>query len=118
MGFKAGNQYGGRKKGSKNKSNSKVKAQVQQLLDDNMDMVQHDLDQLEPKDRIKFLIDLMNYTMPKMKSVEATVTSVIDMDDAKIERLERMNDLILEIEAERGNSDVDIEPNGDLFKDE
>jgi hypothetical protein len=117
--FKKGNTFGGRKKGSKNKTNSKVKEQVQRLLDDNLDMVQHDLDQLEPKDRIKFLIDLMNFTIPKMKSIDATVTSVTDMDDKQIAKLERMNDLMIEIEAERGNPDVDIdEPNGELFKDE
>jgi len=107
--FKIGNTYGGRKKGSKNKSNTQLKAQVQRLLDDNMDMVQDDLDHLEPKDRIKFLIDLMNFTIPKMKSVEATVTSVVDMSDEKIAKLERMNDLMLEIEAERVNPNIDEE---------
>ena len=72
-------------------------------------MVQDDLDHLEPKDRIKFLIDLMNFTIPKMKSVEATVTSVVDMSDEKIAKLERMNDLMLEIEAERVNPNIDEE---------
>jgi len=105
--FQKGNTFGGRKKGSKNKTNTQLKAQVQRLLDDNMDMVQHDLDALEPRDRIKFLIDLMNFTIPKMKSMDATVTSVIDMDDDKIAKLERMNDLILEIEAERGTPNID-----------
>jgi len=107
MPFEKGNPYGGRKKGSVNKKNSKVKESVQRLLDDNMDMVQYDLDQLEPRDRIKFLIDLMNFTIPKMKSVEATVTSVLDMSDDKIAKLERMNDLMLEIEAERGTPNID-----------
>ena len=101
--FKQGNPYGGRPKGSKNKTSSKVRESVQQLLDDNMDMIQHDLDQLEAKDRIKFLIDLMNFTIPKMKSVEASVTSVVELDENKIAQLERMQELLNDIEDERNN---------------
>ena len=49
MGFKIGNTLGkGRPRGSANKTNTKLKQQVQFLLDENIDMVQHDLDQLEP----------------------------------------------------------------------
>ena len=116
MGFQKGNAGGGRPKGSKSKASTQLKIQVQKLLDDNMDMVQHDLDQLEAKDRLKLMIDLMAFVMPKMKSVEATVTAVTDMSQAKIERLERMSDLMLEIEAERVNPDVDL--TGEVFKDE
>ena len=116
--FQKGNTFGGRKKGSKSKANTQLKAQVQKLLDDNMDAVQYDLDALEPRDRIKALFDLMSFVMPKMKSIDATVTSVIDMDDKQIAKLERMNDLIIEIEAERVNPDAIDEPNGELFSDE
>jgi len=35
-----------------------------------------------------------------MKSVEANITSIEDMSEEKIERLERMNELLLDVEAE------------------
>ena len=107
--FKKGNPYGGRPKGSKNLTSSKVREGVQKLLDDNMDEIQNDLDHLEPRDRIKFLLDLMNFTIPKMKSVESTVTNVNELSAEKIESLERMQELVDEIEAERINPNIAID---------
>lgn len=107
--FQKGNTFGqGRARGSKNKSSFKVKNAIQKLIDDNIDVVQYDLDQLEPKDRLKIMLDLMSFVVPKMKSIEANVTAVTDMSADKIARLERMNDLILDIESERNpNANTD-----------
>ena len=117
MGFQKGNKLGtGRPKGSTNKTNTKLKQKVQLLLDDNFQLVQDDLDRCEPHIRLKLMIDLMAYVMPKMKSVEATVTAITDMSQDKIASLERMNELMLEIEAERVNPDANI--TGDIFTDE
>ena len=107
--FKPGNKHGkGRVLGSKNKSSTTLKKQIQKLLDDNMGLVQDDLDRLKPLDRLKIMIDLFGYVMPKLKSIQAEVTSITDMSDEKIDRLQRMSDLMLEIEADRINPDANI----------
>jgi hypothetical protein len=107
--FKPGNKHSkGRVLGSKNKSSTTLKKQIQKLLDDNMGLVQDDLDRLKPLDRLKIMIDLFGYVMPKLKSIQAEVTSITDMSDEKIDRLQRMSDLMLEIEADRINPDANI----------
>ena len=101
--FEKDNKFGkGRILGSKNVITQDIKNRLQLLVQDNMSALQDDLDSLEPKDRVSAIINLINYTTPKLKSVEATVTSVTDMSPHKIERLERMSELIEGIKTDRG----------------
>jgi hypothetical protein len=72
MKFTKGNKLGGRKKGSKNKTTSEIREQFKLLLDANLDRIQSDLDQLEPKDRIKAFMDLARFVVPTLKSTEIT----------------------------------------------
>ena len=61
----------------------------------------------------------MSFTIPKMKAVEATVTAVTDLSADKIASLERMQEIVLEIEAERDSLKLDTnEPSDDIFSDE
>ena len=60
----------GRPKGSKNLANTKVRESFGLLLDNNLERMQKDLDELEPKDRLKLLIDISSFIIPKLKSVE------------------------------------------------
>ena len=71
--FKKGNKLGGRPKGAKNKTKNEVKEVLQDILEKNIDTVQTDLDSLEPKDRLKIMLELMSYIVPKMRSVEVDV---------------------------------------------
>lgn len=73
MAFKKGNKYGGRTHGSKNKNKGKVKEIISTLLDTNLSRIQEDLDALEPKDRLKIMLEMASYVIPKMKSVEVDV---------------------------------------------
>lgn len=116
--FKKGNSLGGRKKGSLGKATSKVKDTIQKILEDNADMIQWDLDQLQSRDRLKFMIDLMGFVVPKMKSVEAKITAVSEMSDNKIAQLERMNELMIEIQAEDITPTEDEEDNKEDKKEE
>ena len=102
MPFKAGNTYGkGRIKGSKNKVTKDIKDRLLKLVDDNMDDLQNDLDYLDHKDRVNAIIQLIQYTTPKLKTVDATVTAVTELSPSKIAELERMQELVKEIEAEK-----------------
>ena len=72
--FKKGNNLGGRTPGAVGKSNAKTKEAFALLLDNNLDRIQSDIDALEPKDRLKILIDLAGFIVPKQKAVEQSVS--------------------------------------------
>jgi hypothetical protein len=82
--FEKGNP--GRPKGSKNKVNTELRELIQQLFDDNFDTIQDDLESLEPKDRLKFMTDLLPYLMPKLQST--TYSQKIDLDSMTDEDLD------------------------------
>ena len=65
-----GKNNSGRPKGSVNKSNNKIRETFQLLLENNIEKIQEDLNELDPKDRIKLLLDLSSFIIPKMKSVD------------------------------------------------
>ncbi|MDR2585900.1 MAG: hypothetical protein LBC84_06765 [Prevotellaceae bacterium] len=64
---------GGRVKGSANKSTQTTRDWVQALIDDNRQRLEKDLSQLEPRERWQVIEKLLQYTTPKMQSVEAQV---------------------------------------------
>ena len=66
--FVAGNS--GRPVGSKNQTSSQIRDTFQLLLENNLEKIQDDLNELEPKDRIKLLLDLSNYILPKLRTTE------------------------------------------------
>jgi hypothetical protein len=66
--FVAGNS--GRPIGSKNLASSQIRDTFQLLLSNNLEKIQDDLNELEAKDRIKLLLDLASFIIPKMKSVD------------------------------------------------
>lgn len=75
MGFSKGNNFGGRKKGSKNKANTTLKKTFEKLLNDNLEGLQADLDALKPLDRLKVMIDLSTFITPRLKAVDMEVSS-------------------------------------------
>lgn len=77
----------GRPKGTPNKVTSTVKQWLTDLIDKNRRQMQKDLKALEPKDRLMILERFMQYTVPKMQSVEQKI------DFAKLTD-EQMNDII------------------------
>jgi len=71
MPFKKGHKKSkGRPKGSANKATSIVRQSFANLLEDNLPQLEQDLAELEPKDRIKLLLDLAKYVVPQLKSTE------------------------------------------------
>jgi hypothetical protein len=82
--FVAGNS--GRPIGSKNLASSQIRDTFQLLLSNNLEKIQEDLNELEAKDRIKLLLDLASFIIPKMKSVDLkedkTETILIDFNES------------------------------------
>ncbi len=90
--FEIGNP--GKPKGAKNKVNTELRELIQKLFDDNYQTIQDDLEALEPKDRLKFLSDLLPYLLPKLQST--THTKEIDLDGMTEEDLDKLIDRIID----------------------
>lgn len=78
-----GVRQNGRVKGQLNKTSSDVKKIYLQILTNNIDKIQSDLDNLEPLNRIKILIQLSEFILPKMRSVDV----IADIETTNIQPL-------------------------------
>jgi len=76
----------GRKAGTPNKATTEIKEAFQMLLEDNLPTLKRDISSLEPKERVKFMLDLASFIIPKMKSVDLkedkTETILIDFNES------------------------------------
>jgi len=64
------NNITGRPKGTPNKITNELRQQFTLLLAENFDKLQSDIDALEPKDRIKVLLELSKFVIPTLRSTE------------------------------------------------
>ena len=78
--FQAGNKLGGRTTGAKNKITYEIKEAFTLLVKNNIQGLDADLKQLQPKDRVKLIIELSKYLLPTLKSVEAEVKTSTDVN--------------------------------------
>ena len=60
----------GRQKGAGNREVKALRERINQLLDDNFEQVLKDFKSLEPKDRVQAFIKLMEFSLPRLKSIE------------------------------------------------
>jgi hypothetical protein len=67
-----GTKTGGRAKGTPNKNTAELREQFQQLVNDNINLLNDDIKALEPKDRIKAILDLSKFILPTLKATELT----------------------------------------------
>ncbi|WP_242121646.1 hypothetical protein [Aestuariivivens sediminicola] len=68
-----GLKTGGRKKGTPNKVTSSIREWLEKLIDKNRLQIQRDIKALEPKERLQILEKFMQYTIPKMQSVQTKI---------------------------------------------
>lgn len=68
-----GTKTGGRKVGTPNKVTNDLREKFSLLLEDNIDKLQSDLDLLEPKDRIKVLIEVSKFVIPTLKATDTNM---------------------------------------------
>jgi hypothetical protein len=75
MPFKKGNSGNpnGRKKGVPNKITQDLRESLQSFLETNGANFQAIFDQLEPKDKIRYYIDLLPFVVPKLQSTQLMV---------------------------------------------
>lgn len=63
----------GRKKGVPNKITQDLRGSLQSFLETNEATFQATFDQLEPKDKIRYYIDLLPFVVPKLQSTQLMV---------------------------------------------
>jgi hypothetical protein len=72
-----GYKTGGRSKGTPNKTTFEIRQMLTDILVSNIDTLQTDLSSLEPKERVKYLIDLSKLILPQLKQ-EDTNTKFVE----------------------------------------
>lgn len=60
----------GRPKGSQNRVTKELRQAISAFLEDNFEKLVNDFQVLSPKDKIKFYSDLLQYSLPKLQSVQ------------------------------------------------
>lgn len=83
----------GRKAGTQNKITGKTREVFQLIVEANHEQILKDIAKLEPKDRVKVILDMAQYFLPKMNSatIEANVKNETKVDLYK--QLEEMSGL-------------------------
>lgn len=70
MANNTGQKFGGRTKGVLNKDTAEIRNSFQLLIEDNLKQLEQDLKALEPKDRVKAILDLSKFVIPTMRATE------------------------------------------------
>lgn len=87
----------GTRKGIPNKASSQVREAFKQLVESNLPQMQSDLDSLEPKERIKFMLDMARFILPQLQT--------ISIDDLREKEVQGFNVLTINIKDNSNDSD-------------
>lgn len=85
------------RKGIPNRATNEVRKSFQLLVENNLERLQNDLDELEPKDRIKFILDMAKFILPTLQAVS--------VDDLREEEVQGFN--VLTINLKNNGNDTD-----------
>ena len=66
------------RKGVPNRTTQEIREKIKDIIDDNIEKFQNDIDQLEPKERLKVLIDLSKFILPTLKAVDMQTENIND----------------------------------------
>ncbi len=80
-----GTRQNGRTPGTQNKTTKEIRETFKNLLENNLEQVQNDLDSLEPKDRVLFLLKLTSFVIPTLRSIEVNEMNIKDIEPIIIE---------------------------------
>lgn len=72
MAFKGTPNREGRKKGIPNRTTTEIRESFNLLLSNNLEKLQKDLEELEPFQRIKILLEISKFIIPTLKQTELT----------------------------------------------
>lgn len=69
-----------------------IRERFQSILTDNLEQLTKDLQELEPKDRIKVLLDISRLVLPTLKSVESKESLTVEQPFFDITTIYRKKD--------------------------
>ena len=81
----------GTRKGVPNRINHEVRKSFQLLVENNLERLQSDLDELEPKDRIKIILEMAKFILPTLQAVS--------IDDLREDEAESFNVLTINLKS-------------------
>lgn len=87
----------GTRKGVPNRVTNEVRKSFQLLVENNLERLQNDLDELEPKDRIKFILDMAKFILPTLQAVS--------VDDLREDEAQGFNALIINLKNNGNDTD-------------
>ena len=90
------NNPNGRPKGSQNRITKELKGGIMSFLENNWHGVQADFDQLEPRDKLTFILKLLEYALPKQRSIDSNLLLESKIDALSDEKEELIINQILE----------------------
>ena len=92
-GFKGTPNRNGRKLGSKNRANLKIKEAFSQIVQDNVEQLINDIKSLTAKDRVNAILTMAKFIVPSLKAVEMDATVDNEVNNSElIERLLKIDD--------------------------
>ena len=75
--------------GVPNRATNEVRKAFQLLVENNLPQMQTDLDSLEPKERVKFMLEMAKFILPTLQAVS--------VDDLREEEAQGFNTLIINL---------------------
>lgn len=85
------------RKGVPNRATSEVREAFKQLVESNLPQMQSDLDSLEPRDRLKFILDIAKFILPTLQAVS--------VDDLRENEAEGFNVLTINLTTNGNDAD-------------
>lgn len=70
-----GIKTGGRTKGTQNIITLEIRERFTLLLENNIDKLQNDINSLDPKDRIKNILELAKFVVPTLKATDLIINN-------------------------------------------
>lgn len=67
-----GVKTGGREPGTPNRLTKQMRERINDFLENNFSMIESDLLALEPKERVRFYLELLAFALPKLKAMDLT----------------------------------------------
>lgn len=90
MANNTGKKFGGRTKGTPNKTTTEVKNLLHEFISCNIENLQVDFDSLEPKDRLAFFERALRFILPTQQKSE------IDINQLSESELEKLTDSLID----------------------
>lgn len=79
MPFEKGREKtGGRKPGITNKATTDIKNKIATLIEEQFEIIQTDLDTLEPRERVTAYLKFLEYVLPKQREQKIDVSTLTD----------------------------------------